>query len=79
MDAVRLKLERYKIEWDGPIIFVREDEVTILSPFQILQFIESSSVKVRTKIYHTINRLSSQKEVMRYLERLGERLLAIRL
>lgn len=79
MDVVKIKLQDYNIEWDGPIILVKEDKVTILSPFQILQFIESASTKVRSRIYNAIKGLNSREEAMSYLELLGKRLLSIKL
>ncbi|CAG5080825.1 hypothetical protein [Parvicella tangerina] len=79
MELVRTKLQHYNIEWDGPIIFLKDDTVTILSPFRILQLIENTSSKVRAKVYQTLTNLTSREEVLSYLEKLGNRLLTIKL
>lgn len=79
MDVIKIKLERYRIEWDGPIIFVKEDEVTVLSPFQILHKIENASSKVKQSIYSAMSRMTTREELLTFLEKLGDKILSIRL
>lgn len=79
MDLVRLKLEQYNIEWDGPIVVLVNNKVTILSPFRILSLVDNTSFKVRTSVYEVLRSLTSRKEILSYLERLGKRILRIKL
>lgn len=79
MNVIKLKLEDFNIEWNSPIIFVKEDMVTILSPFQILQTIESASKKVSEKIYNAFDNLKSREQIIGFLERLGERMLSVKI
>lgn len=79
MNVIKLKLEDFNIEWNSPIIFVKEDMVTILSPFQILQTIESASKKVSEKIYDAFDNLKSREQIIGFLERLGERMLSVKI
>lgn len=79
MDVIKLKLQDYNIEWDGPIIFVKEDRVTILSPLQILEAIEGASNKVSDKIYQLLNSFTSRQQIIGLLERLGEKMLSVKI
>jgi hypothetical protein len=79
MEVIKVRLQYFQIEWDGPIIFVNGDKVTILSPLQILEMIDNASRKVRESIYQSMRSLSSREEMLSYLEKLGKRLLTIRI
>lgn len=79
MSDIKHRLEYYQIEWDGPIVFVKDDSVTILSPFQIISRIENTSLKVKTAIYRKLGGLTTRDELLALLERIGVRLLSIKL
>lgn len=79
MDVIRIKLQDYNIEWDGPIILVKGDMVAILSPFQIIQKIESTAKRIKTRIYNMLDGLQSRGQILYFLELLGQRLIGIKL
>lgn len=79
MEVIRIKLQDYNIEWDGPIILVKGDVVTILSPFQIIQKIENAAKRTKIRIYNLLKGLRSRKQILCFLELLGQRLMEVKL
>lgn len=78
MNAIRVKLERFKIDWDGPIVILYNDQVTILSPFKILMILENVRDKIRSRIYQRLNQLKTRTSLIHFFEILGKQLLTIR-
>ncbi|MCB9187710.1 MAG: hypothetical protein H6599_00370 [Flavobacteriales bacterium] len=78
MNDLRLKLEAFNIEWDGPMIILTNDRVTILSPFQIIDRITSVSSSVQRNIYSTLCNIKTRRQMILILENIARNLLAIR-
>ncbi|MCB9196465.1 MAG: hypothetical protein H6600_02795 [Flavobacteriales bacterium] len=78
MESLKQKIENLNIEWDGPIIIINNDEVTILSPFKIIDILIRTNKKVYEEIMDTIIRANSRKTVLQYLEHLGKLLLKVK-
>lgn len=78
MENVKAKLISYNIEWDGPIIFIHNNSVTILSPFIIFDKLDLSNGSTQSSVLKRLEQFNSRKELIKFLELLGHRLLAIK-
>lgn len=78
MESLKQKIENLNIEWDGPIIIINNDEVTILSPFKIIDILIRTNKKVYEQIMDAIIGSNSRKTVLQYLEHLGKLLLKVK-